>query len=81
MPKILIEPISIKTKGGLDAEINGIDPSDNDCVCGRVKTVSGWQDGCWNKTGIMRGGVVDTNINFQEAEFNEIVRLIEDIKN
>lgn len=78
MPKILIEPVPIKTTGGLDAEINGIDPSDHDCLCGKVGQQ---QNVRWDGHGLMRNGNVNANLDPQQTYFREIMELIDSIRN
>jgi|GEM_PF-1258324 len=75
MATILVKPVSTKSTGGYSATINGIEPTDHDCIHGEITAPSGVTQGQWNLNGIMRGGTTDTNIAANDPVFSDIASL------
>ncbi|MGB8840939.1 MAG: hypothetical protein WCC64_07685 [Aliidongia sp.] len=75
MATLLIAPIHMKSIGGYDVTITGIDPSNSDCLSGSI-TTPGWgcKDGCWDLSGLLRDGDTSTNL---DRRTNEMMQLRE----
>jgi hypothetical protein len=67
MATILIEPITTKSIGGFPVTIDGIDPTDHDCLRGSITTPGGGiSRGSWDLNGTMRDGHPDCNLNTRD---------------
>lgn len=49
MPIFKIEPVNIRTIGGYDAVITGIETDATDCIVGKFKAPAGDFDAKWDK--------------------------------
>ncbi|MGV0758746.1 hypothetical protein V6768_05540 [Tistrella mobilis] len=58
--------IPIKTRGGFDGVIDGIESSDEDCIKGEIETANGKERVRWNSNGIARDKDSSCNINVKE---------------
>jgi hypothetical protein len=64
MATLRLVPINLKSRAGLDVAINGLDPTDHDCIKGTINTsASGQIDAEWNLSGLMRGGTPSGDCN------------------
>jgi hypothetical protein len=71
-----IQPVSITTKGGYKATIREIDETDTDCFVGTLQ--GGMYDlisARWNLSGICRGQTDNCNIDMNQPELEELLRL------
>ncbi|MQX38624.1 hypothetical protein [Roseospira navarrensis] len=74
MATLKIETVKTKTKGGYDAEITGIDPTDTDCLRGTINTpAKGMENGKWNLGGICRDKADECNIIPNSEEITDVI--------
>lgn len=82
MAKILIEPVNITTDAGYPAIIDGIDPSDSDCLKGNVTTPAlGTISCCWNDAGLCRNNSQGLNISPNDDDVLDVLETVKSIKN
>lgn len=74
MAHLKIEPVRLKTSGGYDVEIYGIDPASSDCLIGEIKTQYGGP-AMWDIHGRCRDHDVVCNLDVRSDEFVELERL------
>lgn len=75
MATILIDPVITQSNGGHDVEIYGIDPSDHDCIHGRING----QKYRWNMNGVCRDATPDLNIDPNDDNVRDVVETVEKI--
>jgi hypothetical protein len=76
MAVLTIHPIHVQSRGGYPVLINGLAPTDHDCIVGEIKTPAGLTQARWNLNGIMRGGSDNCNINMNMEELAELSQLV-----
>ncbi len=76
MAILKIEPIKVATRGGLDALITGLEPTDHDCIVGEVfSRTDNLTNARWNLSGLHRGGSDASNLDMREAQLQELATL------
>ena len=76
MATVSIHPIHVASRGGYPVIINGIGPSDYDCIVGEIRTPgAGLKQAQWDLGGMMRDGSDETNLNMKEPELAELSQL------
>ncbi|WP_449287855.1 hypothetical protein [Marinobacter salarius] len=80
MAHLKIESIQLKTTGGYDAEIYGIDPASSDCLIGELKTQYGGT-ASWDIHGRCRDHNTDCNFDTRTDEFVDLERLARSLVN
>lgn len=75
MAALAIHPIHTQSRGGYPVIINGLDPSDHDCLVGEISPLSGRQEARWSLHGIMRGGSDSANLPMDSDDMKELVLL------
>jgi hypothetical protein len=71
---VVIQPVETKTRGGLDAEITGIDPVDPDCLKGTVDAPAlGKLNVTWDQGGICRDQDPDCNLDLSDSEVQDAI--------
>lgn len=80
MTVIKIEPFSVKSIGGIDVTINGIDPTDpHGVLSGTYHSVSGIEPGRWSESGILANGDRQVNLSIQNDEVREAIETVKAI--
>jgi len=75
MTFLKIDPISTQSIGGYPVVIDGLDPSDHDCIVGEISLPIGKKRARWNLTGIMRGGVHECNLPMKADDLDGLEAL------
>lgn len=76
MLAILITETKVQSTGGYPVTVSGIDPTDTDCICGRIDTPgTGPTDARWNLAGIMRGGTDQCNLQMNSVDLAPVAAL------
>jgi hypothetical protein len=71
---IKIEPFSVKSIGGIDVTITGIDPTDpHGVLSGTYNSVNGIELGRWSESGILANGDPKVNLSIQNDEVREAI--------
>lgn len=73
MAAILIQPVDIKTKGGYDATLTGIDPVSSDCLVGTILTPgAGKVTAKWDLGGLCRDKDDSCNLNMNDDDLHDL---------
>jgi hypothetical protein len=73
MASIVIKAVTTQTRGGFDATITSIDPTNTDCLEGTVKTpAAGLREVRWNLGGICRDNHEDLNLDMRNNETHNL---------
>ena len=77
MATIKIEPLAVQSLGGNRVVINGLRPTDKDCIVGEywIKEVDVPISAFWDLSGIMRGGTDPLNLRMNGEELAELANL------
>ncbi|QJE03702.1 hypothetical protein HH212_26775 (plasmid) [Massilia forsythiae] len=73
MAVLLIKNIDTQTKAGWPANIDGIDPTDDDLLVGTIHAPAGVINAKWDAGGTLRNGTPDGNLDVTESEVADVV--------
>ncbi|MQT13122.1 hypothetical protein [Segnochrobactrum spirostomi] len=75
MATLKIFPIEVTTQGGHSAVVNGIDPTNSDCLHGSINSAGGTIPVRWDLHGIARNQSPGVNINMHIEELEALSEL------
>lgn len=75
MAVLSIHPIHTQSLQGYSVLINGLAPTDHDCIVGEITLPNGLKQAQWNLSGIMRGGSDACNLRMKSDDLEELVGL------
>jgi hypothetical protein len=71
---IVIQPVTTKTKGGFDAVVTGIDPTDVDFLKGQIDTPAlGKINVVWDTNGLCRDNDPSCNLDVNDDETADVI--------
>ena len=75
MTFLKIDPISTQSIGGHPVLIDGLDPSDHDCIHGEISFSNVKERRKWNLAGTIRNSAGDGNLDMKAGEVFEVAEL------
>ena len=78
MAELLIRPVKIKTVGGYDAIVDGIDPTSRYMLRGMVTSAAGTRRR-WSRSGVCRNTEAKCHLDTGDAHFGDLLKTADNL--